>query len=84
MEFASLARSLAAGQMVSVASFEDAVDGFGFAALMVPLQECGFVFQPEGEHVAPWLASMLSDCCVPFRLDHRVAAFPGDEVAVST
>ena len=69
--------------MVSVASFQGAVDGFGFASLVVSFQECGFVFQPEGEHVTPWLASMFSDGCVPFRFDDWRTAFHGDEVALS-
>jgi hypothetical protein len=51
---------------------------------MVSFQECGFVFQPEAEHVAPWLASMFSDGCVSFRLDDWAAAFLGDEVAASS
>ena len=46
MEFSSLGCSLAAGEIVSVASFQCAVYGFRFAPLMVAFQECGLVFKP--------------------------------------
>jgi len=44
VEFASLGCSLAACEVVSVASFQGAVDGFRLAALMVAFEECGLVF----------------------------------------
>jgi len=82
VEFSSLGRSFSAGEMIPIASFQCAVDGFCFAPLMVAFQECGLVFKPEGDHVAPWLASSLSEGGALFRLDDGASAFLGDEGAV--
>lgn len=46
VEFTSLGVPLAACEVVSVASFQYAVNGFRLAALMVPFQECCFVLKP--------------------------------------
>jgi hypothetical protein len=45
VEFSSLGCSLVAGEIVSVASFQRAVYGFGFAPLVVAFQECCLVFK---------------------------------------
>ena len=77
-EFSSLGFFLVAGQVVSVASFQGAVDGFRLVSLVVSSEECGLVFQLEG------LAVSFSDHDVPFRRDDLVAAFHGYEVEVAT
>ena len=46
VEFSSLGCSFSAEEMVSVASFQCTVNGFGFAPLMIALQECGLVYKP--------------------------------------
>ncbi len=46
VEFPSLGFCSSAGQVVSIASLQRAVDGFGFASLVVPFEEGFFVFNP--------------------------------------
>ena len=46
VEFSSLGSSPVARQVISVAAFQCAVDGFCFTALVVPFEECCFVLKP--------------------------------------